>query len=94
MAFIGDRRATKEPTPVCLPKTKAWDWHTGNAITDFKKLDEYFAVEGNKGTLWMPGASNGTPATIKVPNLLAIPNALVDLLCMQGPAITPAHTCW
>ncbi len=37
----------------------------------------------------MPGAGNGAPATIKVPNLLAIPNDLVDLLCTQDPAITP-----
>jgi hypothetical protein len=25
MAFIGDRRATKEPIPVCLPTIKAWE---------------------------------------------------------------------
>ena len=24
LGFIGDRRATKEPMPVCLPQTKAW----------------------------------------------------------------------
>jgi hypothetical protein len=41
LAFIRDRRATKEPTPVCLPTTKSWDWHTGHAIMDFTKLDEY-----------------------------------------------------
>ncbi len=29
MGFIGDRRATKEPTPVCLPQVKAWQWYTG-----------------------------------------------------------------
>jgi len=29
LAFIGDRRLTKEPTPVCLPTTKTWEWHTG-----------------------------------------------------------------
>ncbi len=60
--------------------TKSWDWHKGNACTDFTKLDEYYAVVVNKGTLWTPGAGDGTPATIKVPNLLAIPNALVNLL--------------
>ncbi len=46
-------------------------------------------MEVNKGTLWTKGAGNGTPATIKAPNLLAIPNALVDLLRLQGLAITP-----
>jgi hypothetical protein len=28
LAFIGDRRATKEPTPICLQTTKTWNWHT------------------------------------------------------------------
>jgi hypothetical protein len=46
-------------------------------------------VEVNKGTLWMPGAGDGAPATIKVPNPLAIPNALVNLLHMQGLVIMP-----
>jgi hypothetical protein len=45
--------------------------------------------EGNKGKLWTPGAGDGTPEEAWVPNLLAIPNALVDLLCPQGMAITP-----
>jgi hypothetical protein len=80
LAFVGDRRATKEPTPVCLPSTKAWEWHTGNANTDFAKLEEYYTTDRNKGSLWRPGANDGVVATVKVPNLLAIPNALVDLL--------------
>jgi hypothetical protein len=89
LAFIGDHRATKEPMPVCLPTIKSWDWHTGGACTDFTKLGKYYTAEGIKGTLWMPGAGGGAPATIKGPTLLAIPNALVDLLRMQGPAIAP-----
>ncbi len=26
LGLIGDRRATKEPTQVCLPQNKAWQW--------------------------------------------------------------------
>jgi hypothetical protein len=89
LAFIGDRRATKEPTPVCLPTTKSWDWHTGDAITNFAKLEEFYAREENKSILWTPGANNGTPVAVHMPNLLAIPNALVNLLQTQGVAITP-----
>jgi hypothetical protein len=89
LAFIGDRRATKEPTPVCLPATKMWEWHTGHTNTDFTKLEEFYSVEANKGKLWTPGAGDGAAAEAKVPNLLAIPNALVDLLRTQGPAIMP-----
>jgi hypothetical protein len=89
LAFMGDRRATKEPTPVWLPSTKAWGWHTGDANTDFAKLEEYYTTDGNKDSLWRPGANDGAVATVKVPNLLAILNALVDLLQAQGAAITP-----
>ena len=89
LAFIGDRRATKEPTPICLPTTKTWEWHTGNAVTDFKKFCEFHDVEANKGNLWTPTAGDGVPAELRVPNLLAITNMLVNLLRNQGPAITP-----
>jgi hypothetical protein len=78
LAFIGDRRATKEPTPVCLPATKMWEWHTGHANCSFDKLKEFYGEEANKGKLWMPGAGEGVAKEAKVPNLLAIPNALVD----------------
>jgi hypothetical protein len=89
LAFIGDRRLTKEPTPVCLPTTKAWEWHTGPAITDYAKLDNFFDDDANGGKLWTPSAADGTPADIEVPYLLAIPSVLVDLLRTQGPAPTP-----
>ena len=64
LAFIGDWRAAKEPTPVCLPMTKLWDWHTGKAITDFTKCEELYAVEANRGTRWTPGAGDGAPEEI------------------------------
>jgi hypothetical protein len=80
LVFIGDRRATKEPTPVCLPMMRSWEWHTGDVITNFAKLEEFYAREENQSTLWTPGANDGAPAAVHVPNLLAIPNALVDLL--------------
>ncbi len=90
MTFISDRCATKEPTPVCLPTTKAWEWHTGNTIADVAKAEAYYhSVEVNRGTLWMPGATDGPPSVMTVPNLLAIPNTLVKLLRTPGPAITP-----
>jgi hypothetical protein len=89
LAFIGDRRATKEPTPVCLPATETWEWHTGHANTDFAKFEEFYAAEGNKGKMWTLDGVDGVTEETKVPNFLAIPNALVELLRTQGPAITP-----
>jgi hypothetical protein len=32
LAFIGDRRLTKEPTPVCLPTTKSWECQAGGLL--------------------------------------------------------------
>ncbi len=63
--------------------------HGGDVNTDFDKLAEYFATDGNQGSLWTPGANDGAVVAIKVPNFLAIPNALVKLLRTQGVAITP-----
>ena len=79
----------KKPTPICLPTSKSWEWHTGDAVADFDKFSEFYDVEANKGTLWTPAAGDGAPAKLKVPNLVAIPNVLVDLLRKQGSAVTP-----
>ncbi len=80
LAFIGDHRATKEPTPICLPMDKTWQWFTGKAVLDIKKNLEYHGNQANQGTLWKPSANKGTAVDVKVPNLLAIPNILVDVL--------------
>ena len=89
LAFIGDRRAAKEPTPICLPTTKTWEWHTGDAVMDFEKFSEFHNVEANKGNLWTPTVGDGVHTELMVPNLLAIPNMLIDLLRNQGLAVTP-----
>ena len=86
LASIGDRRATEEPTSICLPTSKSWEWLTGDAVDKFSK---FYNVEANKGTLWTPAAGDGAPAKLKVPNQVAIPNVLVDSLRMQGSVVTP-----
>ena len=66
LVFIGDRRLTKEPTPVCLPTTKSWEWHTGPAVADFSKLEAFYADDTNGGHLmdtyrhgWNSGGHRG-----------------------------------
>ena len=78
LAFIRDHKAPKEPTPICLPTSKLWEW--------LDKFNDFYAVEANKGTLWTLVAGNRAPAELKVPNLVAIPNVLANLLCTQGLA--------
>ena len=50
---------------------------------------EFHDMEANKGNLWTPTVGDGAPAELKVPNLVAIPNMLVNLLRNQGLAVTP-----
>jgi hypothetical protein len=90
LAFIGNRRAMKEPTLICLSNEKTWQWLTGKAVNNDKKFRGHFGNLTNQGNLWKPGVNDGTPIDIKVPNLLAIPNCLVNVLQNQGTAATPA----
>jgi hypothetical protein len=74
---------------IMVPNTTLWEWHMGNTINSCNKFKEYHANVTNQGTLWTPGGNKGISEAIKMPNLLAIPNALVNLLCSKGPSITP-----
>jgi hypothetical protein len=47
LGFIGDRRATKEPTPICLPQTKAWQWFKGLASSDRDLFEAHFTNPDN-----------------------------------------------
>jgi len=56
---------------------------------DFDKFIEFHDMEANKGNLWTPTVGDGAPAELEVPNLVAIPNMLIDFLRNQGSAVTP-----
>jgi hypothetical protein len=88
LAFAGDRRATKEPTPICLPQTKAWQWYTGQAMDNAEALVNHYSDPDTRGTRWR--STRSTTAEMKVLYLLSIPNALVDLLRNKGTQATPA----
>ena len=88
LGFVGDRRATKEPTPICLPQVKAWQWYTGQVNVAKDDFMEFFKTESNRTKWWTP-ASQLTSET-KVPYLLALPNAMVEILREAGGASTPA----
>jgi hypothetical protein len=88
LAFIGDCRATKELTPICLLQTKAWQWYTGQAVDNAEALVEHYSDPDTRGTWWRP--TWGQTTEMKAPYLLSIPNALVNLLCNQGTQATPA----
>ncbi len=88
LGFIGDRRATKEPTPVCLPQTKAWQWFSGQAYTNKEGFMTFYKDGDNQNKWWTLGTA--LTSKVKVPYLLAIPNVVVEVLRESGGAATPA----
>jgi hypothetical protein len=89
MGFIGDRMATKEPTPVCLPQVKAWQWYSGQVNMDKDDFVEFFKNKDNKNKWWTP--SSQMTSETKAPFLLALPNAMFKILREAGGASTPAN---
>jgi hypothetical protein len=62
IGFVGDRTATREPTPILLPTNKTWQWVKETVFTDstalIKHLDEN---QARVGTLWKgEGADEAT----------------------------------
>jgi hypothetical protein len=49
LAFIGNRRATKEPTPICLLTTKTWEWLTGDGLNNAEKFNSFCSYIANQG---------------------------------------------
>ncbi len=41
MVFIGNCRLTKEPTPICLPTTKTWEWFLGQGLNNVEKFNSF-----------------------------------------------------
>ncbi len=87
LEFIGDQLATMEPTPICFPQTKAWQWFTNNVVSNQEEFQTFYDDLDNQGTWWKP---TRPMSKMKAPFLLAIPNALMELLQDQGTPTTPA----
>jgi hypothetical protein len=88
LGFVGDQRATEEPTPICLPQVKAWQWYTGHVNMDKEDFTTFFNDEANKNKWWSP--SLAMTSEVRAPFLLALPNAMVEILWESGGASTPA----
>jgi hypothetical protein len=89
LGFIGNRRATKEPMPVCLPQNKAWQWCVAQVNTDKEDFMTFYESEENTNKWWTP--SSALTNEVKAPYLLALPNAMVEILQELGAASTPAN---
>ncbi len=55
IGFVGDRKATKEPTAIILSQQKTWKWETKTASDDGAALQLYYEEDPNqRGKLWSP----------------------------------------
>ncbi len=72
LVFIRDWRATKEPTPICLLQTKAWQWYTGQAMDNAEALVNHCSDPDTRGTWWRP--TGDTSTKMKGPYLLSTPD--------------------
>jgi hypothetical protein len=78
VGFVGDRMATKDPTPIVLPQQKTWKWETKTASLDAMALEAYYTADpSQRGRLWVPDQAKANKWTdVKAPLLLAIPLVL------------------
>jgi hypothetical protein len=55
VGFVGDRTATKDPTPIVLPQQKTWKWETKTTSSDTMMLEAYYTADPTwRGRLWVP----------------------------------------
>ncbi len=88
IGFVGDRTATREPTPILLPQL-AWQWVKELVFTDGNALIKHYEDDASRiGTLWKgEGANAALRVEIQVPRLIAIPLWLLDRIKKKGQAL-------
>jgi hypothetical protein len=91
IGFVGDRTATREPTPILLPQRKTWEWVKETVNTDGPALIRHYTDDpARTGTLWKgEGGDEGSLAELQAPRLLAIPLWLLDRIRQEGRALMP-----
>ena len=73
LAFVGDRKLSREPTVVALPPQKTWEWPTLRILMNLLKLMEWYEDEDKRGKLWTHSEDNSELTEHTLPRLLAIP---------------------
>ncbi len=91
VGFVGDRTATKDPTPIVLPQLKTWKWETKTTSSNAEELAAHYTEDHTpRGKLWVPdhaGTEGWTAA--KAPLLLAIPLVLFIAIRKEGKQLMP-----
>ena len=91
IGFVGDRTATREPTPILLPTNKTWQWVKESVFTDGTALIKHFDDDPTRiGTLWKgEGATDSTKRELQAPRLISIPLWLLEQIKHEGRALMP-----
>ncbi len=59
VGFVGDRMATKDPTPIVLPQQKTRKWETKTTSADAMALEAYYTGDPTqRGRLWVLDQAN------------------------------------
>ena len=78
VGFVGDRTATKDPTPVVLLQQSTWKWDTKTTSSDAVALEAHYTADPTRREkLWAPDQADSHEWTaIMAPRLLAAPLVL------------------
>ncbi len=91
IGFVGDRTATREPSPILFPTIKTWQWVKKTVYTDGPALIKHYDDDPTRiGTLWKgEGADESEKRELHAPRLLSIPMWLLDRIRQEGRALMP-----
>jgi hypothetical protein len=88
VAFIGDRTATRIPSPVKLPPRSPFEFPQLKVVDDPCLMEEAYKESGVTGTLWQP-LGTVTKQPMMVPRMLALPNIGFKILHAMGGQVMP-----
>jgi hypothetical protein len=91
VGFIGDRTATKDPTPVVLPQQSTWKWDTKTTSSDAAALEAHYAADPTRRRkLWAPDQAGSDEWTaIMAIRLLAAPLVLFRAIREERRPLMP-----
>jgi hypothetical protein len=88
VAFIGDRTATRMPTPVKLPPRSSFEFPQLEVVDDPDLMEDAYEVSGVTKTLWQP-LGTVTKQPMMVPRMLVLPNIGFKILHAMGGQVMP-----
>jgi hypothetical protein len=91
VGFVGDRTATKDPTPVVLLQQSTWKWDTKTTSSDAVALEAHYTADPTRrGKLWAPDQADSHEWTaIMALRLLVAPLVLFRAIQEERRPLIP-----